>query len=94
MFKAFVARLVGTLVALTGYGMLNTATDSIGSLVAGKVAANQFDASDSSFVITNIIFNSLHTFHFGVAFWLLIVALIIIWAPWKIVKACKSKMKN
>ena len=82
----YLVRILVTVIAFSIYGIINAITDSTGTLIAGKVAGNQFDASDSSYIMTNIIFSTLHSFHFGVVFWLLVVVLVSIWTPWKFLK--------
>ena len=79
----YVLRMALTFAAILSYGWINYLLSPIGTLGAGKMAAKQFDASDTSYIIAQ--FGMDFFSHIGVPFFVLLAIIAAIW--WKPVKS-------
>lgn len=80
---SIIVRLAVSVALFLAYGWINNLFNSASTLATGKIAGLQFDASDSSYVVSQFGMNFFG--HIGVPFVVLLA--LIVWLWWKPVKS-------
>lgn len=84
--NGIIYRIVFSLLGISAYGYINRVLNDVATLALGKATVNQFEDSDSAYMLTMSSFDFF--MHIGLPFFVLLAVLLAIW--WKPIKGLFS----